>query len=64
MELKMEEAARTMSEELSQEIVWTMRFFERIRSIRLEDEEKVRTVNLLINEEGSIQSSPRELALT
>ncbi|MEZ5308352.1 MAG: hypothetical protein R2684_14495 [Pyrinomonadaceae bacterium] len=60
----MEEAARTMSEELSQEIVWTMRFFERIRSIRLEDEEKVRTVNLLINEEGSIQSSPRELALT
>jgi len=47
--------------EVEREIGWTVKFFELIQRIHHTKETKVKTVNLLVEEEARIQTEQQEL---
>ena len=47
--------------EIEKEILWATKIFEVIQGICHANETKIRTVNLLVEEEARIQVQPREL---
>lgn len=57
----MNKPIRFFAGKLQQEIDWTISFLKNIQNLRGNSETKVRTVNLLVHEEGRIQSKSSEL---
>ncbi|NNE65334.1 MAG: hypothetical protein HKN33_02110 [Pyrinomonadaceae bacterium] len=57
----METSTPSQAVEFGDELDSAVNFFEVIRKINLNNEAKIRVVNLLITEEGRIETSTREL---
>lgn len=60
-DLIMETSTPSQAVEFGDELDSAVNFFEVIRKINLNNEAKIRVVNLLITEEGRIETSTREL---